>query len=136
MKKRLNPEVEEALRRAFRAALLLAGGMRGAERAVKQAIDGLGPDFTPEDLLVEAVRSAVQPPKWQDDMHPGLPQELRALALLSPRGRNCFVLRLLLGIDRDACSEILELSRDEVDEAIHQSLLDLNPAVESVGCRP
>src|SRR5258708_3492044 len=105
----------EALLLAFPAALLLTGSMHRAEQAVENAINASGPDFTAEALLAETVRSVMQLPKSQDETPLILPKELQALSLLPPKGRNCFVLRVLLGIGREACSEILELSGDEVD---------------------
>ena len=130
MKMGTNLTLEGAVRRAFHAALLLTGSRRGAEHAVESALERLPPDFTAERLVEGAVRDALQLPKCADEMLPGLPDGLRVLFLLSPKGRSCLVLRTLLGIDRDACSEILKLSRDEVDETLHQAMLDLNPAVQ------
>ena len=114
-----------AVRLAFPAALLLTGNMHDAEQAVENAITASGSDFTAEALLVETVRSVMQLPTCRDETHSILPRELQALSLLPPKGRNCFVLRVLLGIEREACTQILELSGDDVDEALHQALLDL-----------
>jgi hypothetical protein len=52
-------QVGDALHEAFTAALLLTGIIGGAERAVENAIDGLGPDLSAGALLVETARSAV-----------------------------------------------------------------------------
>lgn len=122
MKNTPNQAAEQALVRAFPAALVLTGSMGGAELAVENAIDRLTPDFTAEELLLETVRFAVQLPKWQDDARPILPQELQALSFLCSKARNIFVLRFLLGFSSEACSEILGETRDDVDEALYQSL--------------
>jgi DNA-directed RNA polymerase specialized sigma24 family protein len=125
-------QVGEALDEGFSAALLLTGSIGGAEQAVENAIDRLGPDLSAEALLAETARSALRQRKCQDDLPAILPLELQALSLLSPADRNCFILRVLMGFDREACSEILKLPQDDVEEALHRSLLDLPMAVESI----
>ena len=54
-----------------------------------------------------------------------LPAELQRLFWLPPRERLCFVLRMLMGLSREMSSEILNLRRDEVDEALCRAMREL-----------
>jgi hypothetical protein len=81
---------------------------------------------------VETVRSAVLQRKWRDELPSTVPPELRALSLLSPVVHNCFVLCILIGFDCEACSGILEVPVDDVENALHRSVLELPFAVQSV----
>jgi len=127
-------KIGEALHDAFLVALLLTGGTRGAERAVEEAINDLGPDLSADELLVKTALAAVNAHYAEDDFPATLPRELQSLSLLPPAHRNCFVLRMLMGFDRETCSEILGLSRVDVEEALHRSLLALPEAIESIQC--
>jgi hypothetical protein len=125
-------QLGDMLDKAFSVALLLTGGVASAEKAIESAIERSGPDFSTEFLLVETVRSAVLQRKWRDELPPTVPPELRALSLLSPVVRNCFVLCILIGFDCGACSGILDVPVDDVENALHRSLLELPFAVQSV----
>jgi hypothetical protein len=130
----LEMEIGEALSESFRAALVLTGSIEGAERSVTNAISALGSELSVHALFVETARSAFQHPPVSGELSSILPVELQALSLFSPTCRDCFVLRVLMGFDLQTCSEILTLSRHEVEEALYQSLLDLPRAVEYVRC--
>jgi DNA-directed RNA polymerase specialized sigma24 family protein len=120
------------LDKAFPVALLLTGGVASAEKAVESVIQRSGPDCSAESFLAETVRSAVLQGKWRDELPLTVPTELRALSLLSPMVRNCFVLCALVGFDCRACSRILEVSVDDVKNALHRSFVDLPFAVQTV----
>lgn len=122
--------IEAALHEAFLAALLLAGDTCEAERTVEEAINSLGPDHSTNELLLKTALAAVHAHCKQDKFPGTLPRELQSLSLLPPADRNCFVLRILMGFDRDTCSEILGLPRVDVEEALHGSLLALPEAME------
>ena len=124
--------IEEALHEAFLAALLLTVRTSEAERAVEEAINGLGPDLSADELLVKTALAAVHGLYAQDEFPATLPRELRSLSVLAPTDRKCFVLRILMGFDRETCCEILGLSRVGVEEALHRSLLALPEAIESI----
>jgi len=128
-------EMDEALHASFRAALLLTGGSETAEGVVADAIAAQAPDLPVNALLGETVRSAfrhgIQLSKGPVSSSI-LPLELRALSLLSPIGRYCFVALILLGLDIAVCSEILTLSREEVEQALYVALLELPGVIESV----
>jgi len=128
---KLEMEMGEAVNESLRAALVLTGSMEESERAITKAITALGPDLSQHTLLRETARSAFQQSTLSDRSSSILPVELQALSFLRPTCRYCFVLRFLIGFDLETCSEILALSRREVEEALYCALLDLPRAVES-----
>jgi hypothetical protein len=54
-----------------------------------------------------------------------LPPELRRMMVLSKTDRQAFVLRLLLGLPRDQCSQLLQLGNEELDGHIVSAVLAL-----------
>jgi hypothetical protein len=129
-------DTDRIFKDSFRAAVVLTGSMVRAERAVTNAIDALEPGCSGDALLVETVRSAVQlgtlPGEWLGESSVSRPPELQAMSLLAPTSRYCFVICVLLGLDRNTCAEILRLSTSEVEEALCQSFLDLPVALGTV----
>ena len=119
---------ELQVRDAFLAALMLTGTIEAAEQSVSGAIATLGCGAAGDELLVATAKCAIQIP---DGCLPGteipssLPAELRRLFLLSSVGRKCFVLRILMGLSVEVTSGILNLQKDEVDEALCRALSDL-----------
>jgi hypothetical protein len=126
-------EINEALDESFRAAFVLTGSIETAEGVVADAIGALAPDLPVNALLGETVRSAFRH-GFQLSKGPAsssiLPLELHALSLLSPISRYCFVALILLRLDIAVCSEILTLSKKEVEEALYGALLKLAGAIE------
>jgi hypothetical protein len=125
----------EALHEAFRAALVLTGSIEASECAVTDAIAVLGSDFAGDTLLVETARSAIQRranSSEQPETISMLPVELRGLFLLSSTSRDCFVLRALIGLTSEVSAGILNLSKDEIDEAMCEALLDLPQSINSI----
>jgi DNA-directed RNA polymerase specialized sigma24 family protein len=125
-------QLADMLDKAFPVALLLTGGVARAERAIESAIERSGPDSSTESLLVDTMRSAVHQNEWRDELPSTVPPELRALSLLSPDARNCFVVCILMGFDCEACSGNLGVPVEDVKNALHRSLLELPFAVQSV----
>jgi DNA-directed RNA polymerase specialized sigma24 family protein len=122
-----NREVFEALPKAFLPALLLTGGIEAAEAAVLDAIAAFEFDYSPGGtLLLETVKSAIRRRSDSRDQSEQafsiLPLELRRLLLLAQDSRNCFVLRVLLGMTPEISSGILNRSVHEVEEALHAGL--------------
>ncbi len=114
-----------ALDVAFRTALLLTGDTRTAEAAV---MHGICEDLSPGGLLTEAIKSAVRRrTKSSDGPHEVecLPPELRRLFMLQPLPRNCFVLRVLVGLSPEVCAELLEVSVTEFENAVYRALTQL-----------
>jgi hypothetical protein len=123
-------EVSKALDEAFRAAFLLTGSTEVAENAV---LDGIATlkfgNFADDVLLVETAKSAIQRsaqfPDQLDQAPSHLPLELRRLFLLAPISRDCFVLRVLLGITPGTCSGMLHLTIQETEEVLCAALQEL-----------
>lgn len=123
-------EVSKVLSEAFTAALLLTGSTEIAEGAVLDGIEALDfGDRGDEILLVEAVRSAIRRradfPSQSERLLSYLSWELQRLILLPPTARDCFVLRVLLGMSPGSSSEILRLAIQEIDEALCTALQEL-----------
>ena len=133
-------EVSKALDEAFRAAAMLTGSAEVAENAV---LDGIAAsefgNIVDGVLLVETVKSAIQRradfPGRSEQAPLHLPQELRQLFLLAPISRDCFVLRVLLGIAPGTCFGILHLTIQEIEEVLYTALQEL-PFLEARSTTP
>jgi len=120
-------EILKALEKAFLPALLLTGSVEGAEAAVLDGIAALESDhFSGDSLLLRTVRSAIQVyGDFSDqfaDTFSILPFELRRVLLLAPNLRRSFVLRVLLGMTPEICSDLLHLTVHEVEGALREGL--------------
>ena len=113
-------DLHNTLDGAFRAAFLLTGSLEVAETAVLDGIAALDVSHVPDEVLIfESVKSAIrrrssfsgQPA--QAFAH--LPIELRRLSLLAPVSRDCFVLRILLGVPSSTCAAVLRLTVHKID---------------------
>jgi hypothetical protein len=123
-------EASRALYEAFRAALLLTASAEGAEHAVLDGIAKLESGHISDDvLLVEAVKVVIRQradfPSQPEPAPSGLPWELQRLFLLAPIPRDCFMLRVLLGIPGGTCSRILRLGIEEIGEVMCSALQEL-----------
>jgi hypothetical protein len=119
--------IPSTLDMAFRTALLLAGNTKTAEGAV---MDGIGAceDLSHRGLLIEAVRSTIRRRTKSADAPDALellPPELRRLLILQPLSRDCFVLRILVGLSPEVCAELLDVSITEFEEAVYAALNQL-----------
>jgi hypothetical protein len=126
--------VELNVRDTFRAALMLPGTIDAAEQAVSEAIAASGCGFSMDELLVATAKCAIQIGDEglpRAEMPSSLPPELQGLFLLSSIGRKCLVLRMLMGLNLEMICGILNLPRDEVDDALCRTLSDL-PRVAGV----
>jgi len=120
-------EVSKALDGAFRAALMLTGSIQAAERAVLNGIAAIERYSAEDDaLLLETVKAAIQrhPDFLNESQEPPahLPLELRRLFLLTPTSRDCFVLRILLGLAAGTCSNILHRGVEEIEDVLCAAL--------------
>ncbi len=116
-----------ALDMAFRTALLFAGNTTTAEQAVMDGIDACE-DLSHRGLLMEAVRSTIRRRTKSADAPDALkllPTELSRLFLLRPLSRDCFVLRILVGLSPEAGAELLNVSITEFEEAVCAALNQL-----------
>jgi hypothetical protein len=105
---------------ALKAALLLTGNAASAECAVLEAISSLNPqNVTAEALLDRTIELSIRSVAsgagsgLQVDW-PDLPIELRNVLEMKPALRNCFVLRVLLGLPEAMCAALLRLHRAHV----------------------
>ena len=116
------------VRDAFLAALMLTGTIESAEQSVSEAIATSECGGALDELVVTTAKCAIQLRDQglpQAEIPSGSPPELRRLFLLSPLGRDCFVLRMLMGLTLEMTSGILNSDRDEVDETLCRALSDL-----------
>ena len=130
-------EVSKALDGAFRAAFMLTGCTQAAEHAVLDGIAATEFDNAVGDVfLLETVKAAIQ--RRPDSLHQlqqppaHLPLELRRLFLLTPISRDCFVLRILLGLAVGTCSRILHRGVEEIEDVLCAALQAL-PRLEARG---
>ena len=119
---------EIQLRDALLAALVLTGTIEAAEQALSEAIATLGCSVAVNELLVATAKCAIQIGGGclpMAEIPSSLAPELRRLFLLSAVGRKCFVMRILMGLTLETTSGILNLHKDEVDDALCRALSDL-----------
>ena len=126
--------MSRALDEAFIAGLLLAGSLDAAEAAILDGIEALEPDAPCGDALVEqtaksSIRRRGEFPERSEGVSI-LPLELKRLLLLAPICRDCFILRVLIGLTPATCSGILHLSQQECEDALHMALQNL-PLIET-----
>jgi hypothetical protein len=132
---RVEMKIGEALDEAFRAAFVLTGSIEAAERAVADGITTLGFHLAGDTLLIETARFAIQRRAEFSDEPEALsilPLELQGLFLISTICRDCFVLRMLVGLTAEVSAGILNLSKEEIDEALYCALLDLPRSIDSI----
>jgi hypothetical protein len=119
--------IPSALDIAFRTALLLAGNTKTAEASVMEGI-GACEDLSHCGLLIEAVRSTIRrrtkSADAPDALELNLP-ELRRLFMLQPLLRDCFVLRILVGLSPEVCAALLDISITEFQDAVCAALNEL-----------
>ena len=132
--------ISTAVDMAFRTALLLAGNTKTAETAVLYGIDACG-DLSHRGLLIEAVRSTIRrrtKSAAATDALDLLPPELRRLYMLQPLSRDCFVLRILVGLSSEVCAELLDIAITEFEDAVCAALnqlpLLLSKSIRSLAC--
>jgi hypothetical protein len=109
---------------AFLIAHLLTGSVEQAESAMLDAIDRWDSDDGEAALFRQVLDTAVQRPigyallTFNSTTSPGalLPAELQVVLRLSPHLRQSFVLRILVGLSREACAGMLHVSCARVDE--------------------
>ena len=126
----IQSEMFQALPQAFCTALLLSGGTKPAEAAVLDVIAELALDeLSGGSLILKSAKAAIQRRADLEDQSEQpfsmLPFELRRLFLLVPKNRDCFVLRVLIGLTPAQCSEMLHLSISEVEDSLSTALQEL-----------
>jgi len=119
--------IPSVLHTAFLTALLLGADATTAEAAV---LDGIGAceDVSGGGLLIEAVRSTLRRranSAGAPDAVPLLPPELGRLFMLQPLPRDCFVLRILVGLSPEVCARLLDISVPEFEDTVYAGLHQL-----------
>jgi hypothetical protein len=116
--------VQTAAITAFSTALLLGCDSGTAEVAVLDGIVACE-DSSYWSLLIEAIRSALRIRtnfEQLPDSVQSLPTELRRLFELSSLSKDCFVLRILVGLSAEACTRLLKISATEFDDVLVAAL--------------
>ena len=121
-------ELTEVLDRVFLVALLITGNMDGAEDAVLDGIAALDGTIS-SGFLLAMLKSAIERSEHRsleiEDTFPSLPLELRRILLLNPDIRACFVLRVLLGMPSETCSEVLRIPIQEIGHSVSDAMQQL-----------
>jgi hypothetical protein len=123
-------DLHNTLDGAFRAAFLLTGSLEVAETAVLDGIAASDVSHVLDEVLIfESVKSAIRrrapSPGQSAQGLSRLPVELRRLFLLAPLSRDCFVLRILLGIPSATCAAVLRLRVHKIEAVLYSALQDL-----------
>jgi hypothetical protein len=132
---------QEGLDKAFLVAFLLTGDAASAEAAVLQSIEGIDVlESAGKQLLPGTIRGALgkqnvaastgRPP---DPAVPMLPPELQRVLHLPQHPRQCFVLRLLMGLPREAIALLLHAQLEQVDAGTCAAVSALPPLENSDG---
>jgi hypothetical protein len=127
--------LKKAICRAFSIALLVSGDMTIAEESVLEAVRSLDPeDLTTDALFVcvstlaihrssRLLEQATEP--HSSEMLGRLPAEMQNLLKLSRALRQCFVLRILLGLPRNICASLLNLQEFQIADLTCDALSSL-----------
>jgi hypothetical protein len=122
-------EQTEVLDRVFLVALLITGNMDGAEDAVLDGIAALDSTIPSDGLLLATLNSAIGRDEQRscetEGIFPSLPLELRRILLLNQKDRVCFVLRVLLGMPSETCSEVLRIPIQEIGHSVSDAMQQL-----------
>jgi len=119
--------IQGAVNTAFRVSLLFGCDPTTAEAAVLEGIGACG-DVSHRSLLIQTVGSTLRRRANSADAPVAaqlLPAELRRLLRLQPLLRDCFVLRILLGLSPEVCMGLLNISVIEFEDAFYKALKQL-----------
>jgi hypothetical protein len=133
-----------AMGRVLTAAVLLSGDLTQAEDAVADAILSLDTDdFETEAflrcVLILSIQRSRSSSKWsirkRVEIPVTLPAELQNVLNLSLKLRHCFVLRVLLGLPKETCSQMLQVDDDELEKSVSSAAVELAVAREPMRSR-
>jgi DNA-directed RNA polymerase specialized sigma24 family protein len=117
-----NSKLQHEFTQAIVAAYLITGSARQSEAAVMKAIARWEPKQGLRSVLELVAGLAVKCKQGAGDEWP-LPAELQNVLRLPRNARRVFVLRILLGLSRDVCANVLGLSLDHVDQETCEALV-------------
>ncbi len=117
--------IDQTVSQAFFIAHLLTADAEQAERVVLEALESWDPAEESEEMLVERVltagilatsKSAAW--RWNQPTSVGahVQPEIQAVLRLPSQLRHSFVLRVLVGLSRQAAARLLQLSPRQVDQ--------------------
>ncbi len=129
---------DDGLDRAFQIALLLAGNAAHAETAIQDAIASIAPDdISDRTLLYAAIECAVRTSPVQlrgrqcvDIASRHLPDSLHDVLRLSTAHRHCFVLRILVGLSREECWNLLQSDSRSIEACASAAAVELSRKAE------
>jgi len=104
--------LDQCRSRIFAAAYLLTGSAKQAEAAMLATSGGC---LSWKAIAAAIVRGDPDSGQPSDEASPPLPLELLRVLRLSPRLRQCFVLRVLMAMPRQYCAGLLGIDAEEVD---------------------
>jgi DNA-directed RNA polymerase specialized sigma24 family protein len=113
--------IEQALHQAFLTATLLTANLGRAENAVTETIRLRNPGESLDPLLFrQAIKASTEGERdtaAEDlgEVLAAVPEELRGVVRLPEPLRHCFVLRMLSGLSREKCAELLDRTISEID---------------------
>ena len=116
--------LQRALTQAMVTAYLITGSTGQSEAAVLEAIQRWEPNEGVKSLVEDVAGVAVKYEGGTRDEWP-LQLELQNVMRLPRNARRSFVLRILLGARRDACTRLLDLNSDELDHQTCAALVAL-----------
>jgi hypothetical protein len=129
MQSKTEKELTEVLDRVFLVALLITGNMDRAEDAVLDGIAALDGTMSSDGFRLATLKSAIERGEQRsgeiEDIFPSLPLELRRILLLNPDIRACFVLRVLLGMPSETCSEVLQIPTQKIGHSVSDAMQQL-----------
>ena len=130
--------IEKAVHHAFLTAALLTADLQRAEAAVAETIRLKNPGESLDPVLFrQAIKATAGGPREiagenLRDVMAAVPDELCGVVRLPNRFRHCFVLRVLCGLSRESCSELLDQTISEVDANTHSAIETLSHGVDSL----
>jgi DNA-directed RNA polymerase specialized sigma24 family protein len=123
-----------AIRRVWTAAFLLSGDATQAEDAVADAILSTDTDdFETEAFMTRVLSLSIQRSRNSSkrsiqktsEIWVTLPAELQHVLSLPLRLRDCFVLRVLIGLPRETCHQMLQVNDEELGNFVCLALAQL-----------
>jgi hypothetical protein len=124
---------QETVENAFVVALLLTASVKQAENAVVESIDCFDTDQICSERIFQKViysslcsKSARLAPDFIDeDSAATLPFELRRVLYLPRELRECFVLRMLIGLPRESCAGLLQVDLAEIRSRLQKAMAEI-----------
>jgi hypothetical protein len=123
----------ETVENAFLIGLLLTGSMKQAEDAVVESIDCSDTSQVCGERIFRSVIHSSLSPRLKplaadmvdEDSAAMLPLELRRVLHLPRELRECFVLRMLIGLPGESCAWLLQVDPAEIRSRLQKAVTKL-----------